>query len=167
MAMRQDFLQDKKLRVEHSRVGAILANLMPAHVLDAFRAKQREAAAARAANGERAQVTSYGQKEDSVSVLFCDIMDFSTLAAESSPKQLVRMLDCLYSMFDMLCKKHNVVKMETVGKTFMAAAGLNVRLPFCHVLVRQPHTCFRFARAGLSWSRPRSRSIGAGHDRPR
>ncbi len=32
-------------------------------------------------------------------------------------------------MFDMLCKKHNVVKMETVGKTFMAAAGLNVCVP--------------------------------------
>lgn len=41
----------------------------------------------------------------------------------------MRLLDSLYSMFDLLCVKHNVVKMETVGKTFMAAAGLNVSTP--------------------------------------
>jgi phospholipid-transporting ATPase len=36
----------------------------------------------------------------------------------------VRLLDAIYSLFDALCVKHGVTKMETVGKTYMAASGL-------------------------------------------
>ncbi len=36
----------------------------------------------------------------------------------------MRLLDSIYSLFDVLCMKHGVTKMETVGKTFMAASGL-------------------------------------------
>lgn len=37
---------------------------------------------------------------------------------------MVKLLDRIYSLFDEICDKHDVQKMETVGKTYMACAGL-------------------------------------------
>jgi class 3 adenylate cyclase len=45
-----------------------------------------------------------------------------------SPKEVVQLLVTLYSLFDALVSKHGGVKMETVGKTYMAAFGLHVRV---------------------------------------
>ncbi len=45
-----------------------------------------------------------------------------------TPSELVRFLVALYSLFDALVTKHGGYKMETVGKTYMAAFGLQVRL---------------------------------------
>jgi len=65
------------------------------------------------------------QREDSVSVLFCDIVNFSELVQQhKNAANLVAILNSVYSTFDHLCTKNGVRKMETVGKTYMACAGL-------------------------------------------
>jgi phospholipid-translocating ATPase len=59
-----------------------------------------------------------------VSVLFCDICDFDKICAMYSPQELTDFLDELFQNFDMLCEELGVTKIETVGKTYMACAGL-------------------------------------------
>lgn len=62
--------------------------------------------------------------DESVSIVFTDIIGFAQLSANYSPQVLVSILDVIYSTFDELCEKYFVQKMETVGKTYLACAGL-------------------------------------------
>ena len=59
-----------------------------------------------------------------VTVLFCDFVAFDNMVANNSPKDLIGLLDRIYNLFDQLCDLHGVQKIETVGKTYMAAGGL-------------------------------------------
>lgn len=108
MAMRKDFLQNRSLRLEQQRSVDILNNMLPSHVTE------------RLQDGE----TLICDSEPNVTILFCDIVDFSAFTARHTATQLVSLLDRIYSLFDELCLKHGVQKMETVGKTYMACAGL-------------------------------------------
>lgn len=59
-----------------------------------------------------------------VTVLFCDIYDFDTICMLYSPQELTAFLDLVFQSFDNLCDELGVTKIETVGKTYMACAGL-------------------------------------------
>ncbi|CAK0875724.1 unnamed protein product, partial [Prorocentrum cordatum] len=56
------------------------------------------------------------------SVLFIDLMDFDALVADLQPEELVLLLDQVWNLFDRLVERNGVTKIETVGKTYMAAA---------------------------------------------
>lgn len=64
------------------------------------------------------------EAQDDVSVLFCDICDFESICREYKPNDLRQFLDSLFRIFDNLCENTGVTKIETVGKTYMACAGL-------------------------------------------
>jgi len=59
-----------------------------------------------------------------VSIIFCDIYDFDSIIATMKPNEITEFLDDLFQKFDELCNINGVVKIETVGKTYMACAGL-------------------------------------------
>jgi phospholipid-translocating P-type ATPase (flippase) len=65
------------------------------------------------------------EAQDEVSVLFCDICDFESICREYKPNDLRLFLDSLFKIFDNLCENTGVTKIETVGKTYMACAGLS------------------------------------------
>lgn len=111
LAMRHDFLQQRALISEKQRSEEVLASMMPPHVTQVVRTSRAGT-----------QVISYDEAD--VTILFCDIVDFSEIAAKYSPKQLVQLMDHIYSLFDEICRKHGITKIETVGKTYMACAGL-------------------------------------------
>ncbi|CDJ32183.1 Guanylyl cyclase, related [Eimeria mitis] len=61
-----------------------------------------------------------------LSVLFCDVADFHNLVcAFSLPQDLVKLLDALFLCFDKLSEQFQLVKIETVFETYLAAAGLH------------------------------------------
>ncbi|OEH77684.1 guanylate cyclase related protein [Cyclospora cayetanensis] len=63
-----------------------------------------------------------------LSVLFCDVADFHTLVcAFSLPQDLVKLLDALFLCFDKLSEQFQLVKIETVFETYLAAAGKTLR----------------------------------------
>ncbi|OMJ88945.1 hypothetical protein SteCoe_9054 [Stentor coeruleus] len=64
------------------------------------------------------------ENQGDVSVLFCDICDFDKICKDYRPEELTCFLDKLFSNFDSLCELTGVTKIETVGKTYMACAGL-------------------------------------------
>ncbi|KAE9037738.1 hypothetical protein PR002_g6395 [Phytophthora rubi] len=108
ITMRRDFLQSRSLLIEQKRSTQILKNMLPEHVVQ------------RMQKGD----TLISEDEQDVTILFCDIADFASFVNRFSPTEVVSLLDRVYSLFDQICQKHGVRKMETVGKTYMACAGL-------------------------------------------
>ena len=64
------------------------------------------------------------EDQGTVTILFCDIVDFDSICAEYSPQELTAFLDSVFQKFDQLCSANGVTKIETVGKTYMACSGL-------------------------------------------
>jgi adenylate cyclase len=59
-----------------------------------------------------------------VTILFCDLVGFTKLAARIAPGQLVENLNLIFSAFDTLAASLGVEKIKTIGDAYMAAAGL-------------------------------------------
>jgi adenylate cyclase len=59
-----------------------------------------------------------------VSVLVADIVGFTRLAEELTPKQVVSFLDAVFSRFDELTDKYALDKIKTIGDAYMVAGGL-------------------------------------------
>jgi len=58
-----------------------------------------------------------------VSVLFADIVNFTTLSGGLSPSSLVSLLDELFTRFDELARAHGIEKIKTIGDCYMAVSG--------------------------------------------
>lgn len=54
--------------------------------------------------------------------MFCDICEFDDIIEEHN--DIIGLLDNMYRAFDSICNQCNVQKIETVGKTYLCAAGL-------------------------------------------
>ena len=59
-----------------------------------------------------------------VTVLFADIVDFTRFAAQRSPKEVVSLLNQIFSTFDRLAEEHGVEKIKTIGDAYMVVGGL-------------------------------------------
>jgi len=60
-----------------------------------------------------------------VTVMFADIVNFTAMAEEKNPKEVVTFLDAVFTRFDDLAEKHGVDKIKTIGDAYMVAGGLS------------------------------------------
>lgn len=66
----------------------------------------------------------FAETQSNVSMIFCDIVGFSRIARNLEPVEVMQMLNDLYNIFDTLCEKHGVRKLETIGDTYIVSGGL-------------------------------------------
>jgi class 3 adenylate cyclase len=59
-----------------------------------------------------------------VTVLFADIVGFTELSCCVSPIDLVKLLNRIFSTFDLLAEKHGLEKIKTIGDAYMVVGGL-------------------------------------------
>ena len=57
---------------------------------------------------------------EQVSVIFTDIVSFTSLSASHPTEEIIHMLDSLFTEFDMLTDKHGLYKVETIGEKTLA-----------------------------------------------
>ncbi|HEY9811340.1 MAG TPA: adenylate/guanylate cyclase domain-containing protein [Halomicronema sp.] len=66
------------------------------------------------------------ERFESATVLFADLVNFTSLASRISPLELVSLLNEIFSKFDNLTEKYNLEKIKTIGDAYMVAGGLPI-----------------------------------------
>ena len=67
---------------------------------------------------------SFGENFDDVTLLFSDIVGFTTVSSGHTAHEIVKALNKLFSMFDERAKREGVEKIKTIGDAYMAACGV-------------------------------------------
>lgn len=96
------------VRTERAKSERLLSSILPQHVADRLK---RESG-------------SIADGFADVSVMFADIVDFTRLAEELAPSEVVDFLDNVFTRFDELVDKHGLDKIKTIGDAYMVAGGL-------------------------------------------
>jgi len=107
---RQAAEREKEIEIERTRATAekrILNNILP------------EGITQRLIKGENPIADHY----DGVSVLFMDIVEFTTLCTKVSAQQLVHLLNAIFSSADAVMREFGLEKVKTIGDAYMAVAG--------------------------------------------
>lgn len=118
-SLEKKFLQDERkealklLEVERARSDSLLLNILP------------EAIAERLKDGEQTIADHYPD----VSVLFADMVNFTPLAASLSPSKLIKVLNDVFSRFDVLIERCGLEKIKTNGDGYMVVGGMLVERP--------------------------------------
>lgn len=105
---RRAFLYMKEVEREKARADQLLSQIFPAHIKNRLTA------------GERVIADSNSE----VTVVFADLVGFSSLTKRLTPGHLVELLDKLFSAFDDISEKFGVEKIKTIGDSYMAVSGL-------------------------------------------
>jgi class 3 adenylate cyclase len=103
-----NFEARREIEKEKERSESLLMHMLP------------EAIAIRLKDSERGIADAF----EGVSILFADVCDFTQLASELSPKELVRFLNRFFSMADELASNEGLEKIKTIGDSYMVASGL-------------------------------------------
>jgi adenylate cyclase len=97
-----------QLRVEKERSEALLLNILPRTIVERMR------------RGE----TVIADHIPEATILFSDLVDFTSLAAHRSAEETVGLLGDIFSHFDYLAARHGLEKIKTTGDGYMVASGL-------------------------------------------
>ncbi len=108
-ALRDTARAEAVMEDQYERSEALLANMLPASIAERLKEPERRVIA---------------DKYDEASVLFADIVGFTERASSTSPADLVRFLDRLYSAFDELVDKHGLEKIKVSGDSYMVVSGV-------------------------------------------
>ena len=98
---------DVRRLAAEARVEELLTNAIPASI------------ATRLRQGEQRIAEAY----PATTVVFADIVGFTPFARHTPPRDVVGLLDGLFTTFDGLAERHGLEKIKTIGDAYMAVAG--------------------------------------------
>ena len=96
------------LRAEQAKSENLLLNILPKEI------------AAILKNENRTIADHY----DGASILFADMVGFTPLTAQMQPREMVDLLNHVFSYFDSLVDKYGLEKIRTIGDSYMVASGV-------------------------------------------
>jgi adenylate cyclase len=96
-----------------ARVEALLLNVLPAEIAQRL----------------QSDPNSIADHFDDASILFADVVDFTPLANRLDAREVVGLLDRLFTSFDELVDRYEVEKIKTIGDCYMVAAGVPRQRP--------------------------------------
>jgi class 3 adenylate cyclase len=102
-----------ELQVERANSDRLLLNVLPKAIAD--RLKQ----------GERTIVDSFRE----ATVVFADIVGFTSFSANMAPSRTVQLLNDLFSGFDKLAETYQLEKIKTIGDSYMVVGGVPTPVP--------------------------------------
>ena len=105
--------QAQELQIAEERIRSLLHNVLPTSI------------AARKLAGESTISDNFSE----ASVLFADVVGFTSLSARLESRQVVSMLNELFSKFDRIVARHGLEKIKTIGDCYMAAGGIPHAVP--------------------------------------
>lgn len=114
---RQDFVMSTMAWRESQRSQGLLHNILPAAIAAQLKQRTNQGTL-------RCEDPTIAEHFDCVSVLFADVVSFTTMSAQISPVTLVHLLNKMFQRFDELAQDNDVEKIKTIGDCYMAAAGL-------------------------------------------
>jgi len=104
-----------------ARVETLLLNVLPVEI----------------AHRLQSDPNSIADHFDDASILFADVVDFTPLSSRLDAREVVGLLDRLFTSFDELVDRHDVEKIKTIGDCYMVAAGVPTQRPdHAHALAR-------------------------------
>jgi class 3 adenylate cyclase/CheY-like chemotaxis protein len=96
------------LEQEKRRSEALLLNILPQKIVDRIR------------DGEKV----IADRILEATILFCDLVGFTTLSQELPADRLIDFLSKIFSTFDRLAAEQGVEKIKTIGDAYMVVAGI-------------------------------------------
>ncbi len=96
------------LEQEKARSETLLLNILPQSIVTRMR------------NGEMTIADQIAE----ATILFCDVVGFTTLSQQLSADRTIDFLSRIFSAFDRLAAEAGVEKIKTIGDAYMAAAGV-------------------------------------------
>jgi guanylate cyclase len=90
------------------RVEALLLNILPDEVAERL----------------QQDPSTIADHFDNVSILFADVVDFTPMSSRLDAREVVGLLDRLFTSFDELVDRYEVEKIKTIGDCYMVAAGV-------------------------------------------
>ncbi|KAF6076486.1 adenylate cyclase 7 [Phyllostomus discolor] len=122
----------RKLRIEKRQQENLLLSVLPAHISMGMKLtiieRLKEC-------GDRRHMPDnnfhslYVKRHQNVSILYADIVGFTRLASDCSPKELVVMLNELFGKFDQIAKANECMRIKILGDCYYCVSGLPVSLP--------------------------------------
>ena len=108
-------LQHEKelLNIEQIKTEKLMLNILPKPIAERLK------------KGESNIAGSYPE----VTILFSDLVGFTKIASQKTATELVRLLNDLFSRFDIRAENIGLEKIKTIGDAYMAVGGLPIPRP--------------------------------------
>ncbi|CAD6186789.1 unnamed protein product [Caenorhabditis auriculariae] len=106
-----------QLEEEQMKADMLLSELLPPSIAEELK------------NGRMVHAKTY----NSATILYSDIVGFTSLCSESQPMEVVALLSGMYQTFDRIISQQNGYKMETIGDAYCVASGIPIASETAHV----------------------------------
>jgi class 3 adenylate cyclase len=99
---------EREAATEKGKTERLLLNILPASIAERFKNNQ----------------SFLARDYESVTVLFADIVGFTTLSEKITPNELITFLNDIFSKFDHFTEVYELEKIKTIGDAYMVAGGV-------------------------------------------